>query len=389
MLDSIYNFYRGFVTVKVKSPQIERFLNMARRENIYIWNLKKLSANEITFSVSVKGFKNLRKTVYKTSSKVKIINKTGAFKYLGRLNKRKFLVYSFLISFILLMGLNSLILDIEIIGANSSDNKKILEKLSEINLKKFSLRSNIDIDRISLKLINDFDNISWVGVYEKGSKLQIEIKERKLPPKIIPKDVPCHIIAKKDGIISAMNVENGEATVKIGDVVTKGQVLVSGILPTKHDEMRYVHALADITAKTWKEVFSDCKLYRYDKIYTGKKKNKLFLKLFGKEFDLSFGKVIPYYNSDIDTKRNIFGFIELKKDTYTEYTLKKVPISKEESLKKEKDLLYKELLKEFKKEQIQSVEFSEFTIDKETYTLRMIANITEKIGESYTITKEE
>lgn len=389
MIESIYNFYKGFVTVKVISPQIERFLNMARNENIYIWNLKKLSPNEITFSVSVKGFKNLRKTVYKTSSKVKIINKKGAFRYLGRLNRRKFLVYSFIFSFILLMALNSLILDIEIVGAKTIDNKKILEKLSEINLKKFSLRSNIDIDRISLKLINDLDNISWVGVYEKGSKLKIEIKERKLPPQIVPKDVPCHIIARKDGIISSMNVENGEAAVKIGDVVTKGQVLVSGILPTKHDDMRYVHAMADITAKTWKEVFSDCKLYRYDKIYTGKKKSKLFLKLFGKEFDLSFGSIIPYYNSDINTKRNIFGFIEFKKDTYSEYTLKKVPISKEESLKKEKDLLYKELLKEYKKEQIQSVEFSEFIVDKETYTLRMIANLTEKIGESYIITKEE
>lgn len=380
MVEKIYNFYKGYVKIEVESDQPERFINMAVNKNIYIWNLEKISERKITLCVSVKGFKSLRKAAYETSSSVKLVTKNGMFNYINKIKRRKIFLYGSIICAVFTLFISSLILEIEVVGNKSVSTDIILEKLSEINLQKFTLRSNIDSDRISLKLINGLDNISWVGVSEKGCKLIIEIKERTLPPEMVPTHIPCHIVAKKDGIIYKMNIENGEPAVSLNQVVTEGQLLVSGILNTKYDGMRYVHSMGEIIAKTWSEKFIDVKLYEYEKIYTGNKMKKSFIKLFGKEFDLSCGRVVPYYNSDEKSKRRVIGFFELITKEYTEYTLKKKPIGEEEAIKRGKDELYLNLISEFEKEQIKDIQYQVTAADENTRSIRMIASLEEEIG---------
>ena len=112
MLERIYNYFCGYVTVHLKCSQPERFLNMVVINNIYLWNLKKLSYNEMTFSVSAKGFKALKKIVYEVRAKVKIIKKTGFFMLARKVKKKKLMVSFLTLSFILIIFFSCLILDI-------------------------------------------------------------------------------------------------------------------------------------------------------------------------------------------------------------------------------------------------------------------------------------
>lgn len=380
MLEKIYNYFTGYVTVKVKTNQPERFLNITVLNNIYLWDLKRISENEMTFNISPKGFKRLRKIVYEVPSKVKILNKKGFFLFKRKIKSKKIILSGIIPVIFVMMFLSSLILDIEITGNETTDTSVILEKLSEINLQKFKFRSNIDSDEISVKLINELDNIAWVGVREQGTKLLIEIKERNMPPRMVPKDIPCHIVAKKDGVIKKMNIKNGEPLVSLNQVVVKDQVLISGIINTKFDDLRYVHSMADVIANTWWESFLDIKLCEYKKNYTGNKDKKIFLKVFNKEFDLNFGRIIPFYNYDEAEKRYIFGFMELDIKTYDEYTLNKTPISEDEAITAGKEALTNELYKTHTKEEIKNIEFQSSFVDDETRKLRIIANIEEDIG---------
>ena len=224
MTEKIYNYFKGFVRVKISTRQPERFLNMAVINNIYLWNIERPSDKEIIFSVSLKGFKKLRKAVYSVRGRVKILKKHGFFLLLRKLKSKKVILFGFIPIIIALSIFSSMILHIEVIGNNLVKTSEVLEKLREINLQKFSFRSNIDNDKIYLKLTRELNEVSWVGVYEKGTHLTIEIKERRTPPEIIPKTTPCNIVAKKDGVIRKLTVENGEALVKEGDIVKKGQV---------------------------------------------------------------------------------------------------------------------------------------------------------------------
>ena len=388
MLDKIYNFFLGYVTVKIITNQPERFLNILLIKQIYLWDLKKISENELIFNISARGFKKLKNPVYEVNGKVKIINKKGLFTLKKKFRNKKILLPGIFLVIFFFMLLSSLILDIEIIGNNLAKTEDILEKLSEIDLQKFKFRSNIDNEKISVKLINDFDNIAWVGVYEKGTKLVIEIKERNMPPEMIPKDIPCHLVATKDGIIKNLKVTNGEKLVNLNQVVTKGQVLVSGIINTAFDGLRYVHSTGEIIAETWWEEELKIKLYEYKKDYTGKSTERLFLKIFNKEADLSFGKVIPYYNFDESLKRYVFGFLELNMKKYDEYTLTKKPVTSEEAIKRGKEALTFNLYENYHKNSVKEINFSVTDIDSETKSLKIFAKINENIAKQMIIRKE-
>ena len=388
MMGRIYNYFTGYVTVRVKTNQPERFLNIAVINNIYLWDLKKISENEMTFNVSPKGFKKLRKIVWDVKSKVKIIKKSGFFILRRKISAKKIIFIGLIPATLIIIFLSSLILDIKITGNETVKTELILEKLSEINLQKFKLRGNIDSEKISVKLINDIDEISWVGVYEKGTKLHIEIKERDMPPEMVKKDIPCHIIARKDGIIKKINVTNGEKMVSENEVVTKGQLLVSGIINTQFDGIRYVHSMAEVTANTWWENFLSVKLYEYKKSYTGKQTKKVFVKFLNNEFELT-KKVVPYYNYDETPKRFTTSLFEIKAVTYDEYTLVKTPITEEEAIKRGKEALLCELYKNFDNKKVKDIQFDITVTDEETRNIRILANIYEDIGKQVVIKKEE
>jgi len=71
-------------------------------------------------------------------------------------------------------------------------------------------------------VILDIDGLSYVNVLVRGTKVKVEVAEGVKRPSIIPLNVPCDIVAKKDGVIKSVIVKIGQAQVKEGDTVKKG-----------------------------------------------------------------------------------------------------------------------------------------------------------------------
>ena len=69
------NYIIGYVNIKVESYFLERFINLAIKSNIFLWDIKKRSRNTATMKVSVRGFFHIRKAARKTRVKVKIIKR--------------------------------------------------------------------------------------------------------------------------------------------------------------------------------------------------------------------------------------------------------------------------------------------------------------------------
>ena len=384
MPEKIYNYFKGYVRVKITTPQPERFLNMAVISNIYLWEIERPSTTEIIFSVSVRGFKKLRKIVYMVRGRVKILNKRGFFLLLKKFKDKRLILFGLIPVILLNLILSSMILEINVTGNKITETEEILEKLREINLQKFAFRSNIDNDKIYLKLVRELDEVVWTGVYEEGTRLTIEIKERRTPPEIIPKNEPCHIVAKKDGVIRRLITENGDPLVRDGHVVKKGQVLISGIIISPLEGLRYLHSMGSAIAEINHEESLDIKLYEYKKNYT----DNIYYKLYFKDLDLTPNRIVPFYNYDERVKRYTFSFFDLRVKKYLEYTLFKEPVSYEEAVKKGKEALTDELFSLYNKESIKNYEFKITNIDEETVNIKLSANILEDIAEQRIIRKE-
>jgi len=74
-------------------------------------------------------------------------------------------------------------------------------------------------------VILDIDGLSYVNVLVRGTKVKVEVAEGVKRPSIIPLNVPCDIVAKKDGVIKSVIVKIGQAQVKEGDTVKRDSFL--------------------------------------------------------------------------------------------------------------------------------------------------------------------
>ena len=95
---------------------------------------------------------------------------------------------------------------------------------------------------------------------------------------------PADLIASTDGVITNLITRTGVPQVHIGDIVTKGTLLVSGQIALLNDSgevtgYRYEHADADIFADTQLTYLDELPYLHKEKLYTGKKSYFPFLRI--------------------------------------------------------------------------------------------------------------
>jgi similar to stage IV sporulation protein len=350
LLNRLWNFIKGYVIILVEGYFLERFINICAKRKIFLWDVKNPNDLSMTLKVSIKGFKMLRPIARKSKCKVRIIKKKGLPFIINRYKKRKMFLLGTIIFVLLVNLLASFIWDIEILGNKETRSKDILQELSRLGVKPGVLKYNIDVNNIARTLVLQIDELGWASFEIKGTKAKVYVEERIKPPTLIPKDVPCNIIAKKDGLIDSIVVKNGEKVAEEGDTVVKGQLLVSGVIKNEQalGQTKLVHALGEIKARTWYEGNSTINIKTIEAVRTGCEKNVYFFIFLKDIFSLNINKNIVFKNYDKIESRKIlkigdnfllpFGVII---ETYYENEI----IDKELSLDEAKSLAKENVLK--------------------------------------------
>jgi len=210
------------------------------------------------------------------------------------------LIAGMILFIIILYGLGSFVWVVEVEGAIKTDPQYIIEKLGKYGIKPGAFKMGIDTWTTENRMLIEIPELSWISIEIKGVKAIARVVEATKPPALLNKDVPCNIIAAKDGIIEKVIVLEGEALIKRGDTVKQGQLLVSGII--EHEDIgvvRYVHAMAQIMARTWYEGRSHVSFEEVSGIRTGKKVTHKYYEING--LDLDMGKIeIPFEKYEVE-----------------------------------------------------------------------------------------
>lgn len=247
----LWNYFKGYVIIRVEGLTLEKFLNLASNNDIYLWDIKRIDYTLLEMKVSTKGFKALKNVISKTGCRVYLVRKVGFPFFVNKLKNRKMLGFGFLLFLGLIFFLTSFIWDIEIMGNKDIKDEKFLSVLEDIGIKIGTIKYNIDESEAKNAILNNIDALSFVNIEIKGTKLVVEVKEQDLPPSIIDKDSPCHIVAKKKGVIEKVIAKNGKSIVKEGDIVNRGQILISGIIEDEDSEKGFiVHSEGEVLAIT-------------------------------------------------------------------------------------------------------------------------------------------
>lgn len=383
----LWNYFKGYVIIKIKGSALERFINLTIFHEIPLWDVVKIDSNVIEAKISIQEFKNIRHIARKTKSRVFIIKKRGLPFLLIKLLKRKFFLFGILLFFIIQYGLSSIIWDIEVIGIENIGKQDIVKNIENLGLKVGTFKCIIDPKYIEDNLILSNSDIAWADVKIKGTKAIITIVEKKLPPEL-DESAPCNIVASKKGIIEDIVVLRGRRVVEKGDLVEEGQIIISGFVDEEGIEPYLVHAKGLVKARVIYSEKLEVPLIELQETRTGRTSFVIKISSSNGEMDLKrIGPVFEDYDTEITRKivlgwRNLRIPVELIIEKQYEVEKEKVFIGIEGAFKKGKDILEQRLKERIPESSIIKTKFFEkFPIEKsKALEVRVIVETIEEIG---------
>lgn len=342
----IWRYLFGYLTIQIKGEFCEQFINLASANGITIWNLY-WQNGAIIANVSIKNFLNIYKIRQKKKCKIKILNKHGLIFKTGKYNKRFGALLGGVLFFALLYFLTNFVWIININGNKAISKDEIIKASNKIGIyegvSKSKINSKYDAQRLQL----NNNKIAWCSFNLEGCVLNINITETKTTDKE-ERETPCNLKALIDGKITKIDVSSGSVSIKVGDTVSKGDLLVSGINQNS-SSLVFVHSNGEIIAETKREFSAEGNYIQSITKQTGDVYKRRTIEFFGKKIPLYFNNITQ--NHVYKNKVKIFELFgnKIPIKTSTEYYF----FTKEKEVKYDQatleNMLYKDIEKQVKK----------------------------------------
>jgi similar to stage IV sporulation protein len=274
---------------------------------------------------------------------------------------------------------------IEVVGLKSIDKNQLINNLYIEGLREGIKKSSIDKRNLENGMLIKMSELSWIGIQIKGTKALVEIVEKKEAPPIINKTDYCDIVASKNAVISKMLVLNGDGVVKDGDTVKVGQKLVSGTILREGMEPRYVHSMAQVTARTWYEEAEEIALSQIEYNITGNTTSQYKLRILGKDFGKNAKISFDDYNEYVEEK-NILSFgdfvfpIKIIKTKYVELMAVEKKLTEEQAKERCTERLNGKIKLQIPQNAVILNKKIDFYVDEKSVTGKITVEILEDIG---------
>ncbi|MBQ7102629.1 MAG: sporulation protein YqfD, partial [Anaerotignum sp.] len=167
---------------------------------------------------------------------------------------------------------------------------------------------------------------------------------------MVDRVTPCDVVATQDGVIVSVTVERGTPLVQAGDVVQKGDVLISSELPVgvegEEQYTDYTAAEGAVTARIWQRLTEEMTFRYEEKQYSGVEEKNGSILFSEKELDIihpdGAGKWEKTMLSEQPLMLGDFRLpLSLKQEIWKEYEI----VEKERTLEETKSLLEEKLRK--------------------------------------------
>ena len=248
--------------------------------------------------------------------------------------------------------------DINITGETSLSEDEVLSVLRDHGVYIGAYIPNVDTVSAEVRLVIALNELSSASINLRGTVAEVIIREEK------PKDVsetasPSNLVASRDGMIETLEISGGIPTVKRGQTVKEGQLLVSGVIDSQAVGYRLVKARGNVYARTTFQYRASVPLNSYEKTFTGNRKTQKSIKIFSKIINLFSNNEIYFEKYDtIETEKRVclFGKIELPvficEKTHKEYVLSPVVLNEAQAKEKAYRMILEQSSEDLKDAQI-------------------------------------
>lgn len=399
-MGKIRTWLKGYIQLYLYGNRPERFLSLMNHKEIYIWDVKPFEDGYL-FNMEQFRFRELDGIRKKTGCKLEIRQKYGLPFWLFRYRKRKLFVLGLLAGCGLVYWGSGFIWDINVQGTYFYTDEQVTNYIEQEAVKLGSRSRDVDCEQLEEQLREVFPEIAWVSCEIKGTQLNVEIKETLEGTEgIRTEKKPQDVVAAKDGVIVEMITRSGTPLVKTGETVSKGDVLISGIVHIYDDydeilETDTVAADGDVIAETVYAYQDAFDMQYYDKDYTGEQHRSITLEIgsFIHEYKL-FSVHFQYYdqmeeNHKLKLGHTYFLPCSFTINTYLEYAPTLHTYTEEEA-KNHAEERFQRYLDNLSEKEVEIME-NNVTIDFKENTCQASGTVTvwERIGYGKPLPEQE
>ena len=256
MIISIIRYILGYINFRAFGGFSDRFLNICTRDGIPLWNIKNVKGN-ISASTTINGYLSIRNAVRKSGMKVMVTERKGLIFFLKRNKIRAGLLFGVIVFASLIFILSQFVWSVSLVGNIDLQEDYLLSAFQKYGVKVGATISSIDDSDIAERVVSEVPELSWAAINRKGNVVVIEVREKTPAPEKYDNSVPTNLIADENGLILSIDVLSGNEEIKPGSAVTKGDLLISGVITFADGREKLVHGDGFVKALvTRKEKFN-------------------------------------------------------------------------------------------------------------------------------------
>ena len=250
-MNKIAYYLRGYNRVHLSGAEFSLFLNNMVKDRIPFWNLERNGPFDLSISIFCRDLDQTTDNIDRSMCEFHYVEKIGFGDTVkGLLHRKLFLVgLSVIILFFLVFP--QFVFFYEVNGNMEISDEQILQTLYEIGIHEGIYGPRLKPKWIKDHVLNVLPELQWITITQNGCKAKVVVRERPDTPEITNRKDLTNIVAAHGGLITDISVLEGQAVCKPGDIVSKGDLLVSGLVDAGR-VYRLVHAQAEIFARTWK-----------------------------------------------------------------------------------------------------------------------------------------
>ena len=197
-------------------------------------------------------------------------------------------------SVFLVIFLSGLVWDVRIEGNDTLPSEDIVLAIEDAGLGVGSRWDKLDTEGVEAALLSSGTEIAWVQINRVGTVAYVIVKERApTGSDAAPPYEFSNIVASCDGVIEEITVTEGTAAVKSGDVVRRGQLLISGVVESERGSY-FTAAEGRVIAHTAGKITAEAKRDEVESITAEDGVESIYLRV----LDININIFKKYGNSD-------------------------------------------------------------------------------------------
>ena len=328
---------RGYAVIRVTGAVPESFLNRMTRADLPFWRLERENEFSLVCRINLSQLPLAEEAARRSQCTLTLLQKKGLPVWAAGLAGRPVLIIGILFAVAAALFLQNYVWFVQIEAPEDIPEELLRTVLAEEGVRFGVWGPDLDSQSLKNRMLNRIPELRWIGVNCSGGIATVLCEVRNPePPEPSPYEVT-NIVAARAGIITQIDVYNGFAAVGVGDAVTEGQLLVSGIAEwVTHTQA--TRSDAEVFADTFRRISLQTPIQCQRKVYTGREETCVYLILQNKRRKISGNSSIFGTSCDKMIKRSYLtlpgGYAlpaETEIVTLREYRLEAAELSRQEA----------------------------------------------------------